>query len=76
MKTVNVRELHEKTGTLVKLAASGHVIRIVRRGQLVAELRPISPSERRRSLPERDELLATFPELEGESGQFLEADRR
>ena len=36
MKTVNVRELHEKTGQLVDLAAEGHVVVVLKHGVAVA----------------------------------------
>ena len=75
MKTVNVRELHERTGALVALAAEGHVVVVVKRGVPVAELHPPRASIRVATLPERTELLSRFPEIEGDSGRFLEEDR-
>ena len=75
MKTVNVRELHERTGALVALAAEGHVLVVVKRGVPVAELRAISAATRRRTLPDRSAVLARFPVLRGDSGRFLEEER-
>ena len=75
MKAVNIRELHERTGALVDLAAEGHPVVILRRGTPVAELRAASVSTRRRTLPDRRQLLARYPRLEGDSGRFLEEER-
>lgn len=75
MKKVNIRQLHERTGRLVDLAAEGHVVTILRRGVPVAELRPARSSTAARTLPDRSELLARYPLLPGDSGRFLEEDR-
>ena len=75
MKSVNVRELHEKTGSIVALAAEGHVVVVVKRGVPVAEIRPLSAAARRRTLPDRARLLARYPRLRGDRGRFLEDDR-
>ncbi len=74
MKSVNVRDLHLRTGAIVDLAARGQVVRVVRRGVAVADLRPIAehPSK---PLPDRTKALAKFPKLTGDSGRFLEQDR-
>ncbi len=44
MRKASVRELHINTSALVREAADGSVIVIERRGEPVAELRPISSS--------------------------------
>jgi antitoxin (DNA-binding transcriptional repressor) of toxin-antitoxin stability system len=75
MKAVNIRQLHERTGALVDLAAEGHPIVILRRGTPIAELRSASLATHRRTLPDRRKLLARYPRLEGDSGRFLEQDR-
>lgn len=75
MKTVNVRELHQRTGALVELAAEGHVVLVVKRGIPLAELRPCSAGRRQRTLPDRSAVLAKFPRLRSDSGRFLEEDR-
>ena len=46
MRKTSVRELHIHTSELVREAADGGVIVIERRGEPVAELRPISASPR------------------------------
>jgi antitoxin (DNA-binding transcriptional repressor) of toxin-antitoxin stability system len=75
MKTVNVRELHERTGSIVALAAEGHTVLVVKRGVPVAELRPATGDSRRRTLPDRTRLLAGYPRVRADSGRFLEEDR-
>jgi antitoxin (DNA-binding transcriptional repressor) of toxin-antitoxin stability system len=75
MKTVNIRQLHERTGALVDLAAEGHVVLILRRGVPIAEMRPAESGARRKSLPDRSALLSRFPKLPGDSGRFLEEER-
>lgn len=74
MGTVNVRELHLRTGAIVDRVAAGEVVTIERRGAKVAELRPAA-ALRGRPLPDRGKLLARFPKLTGDSGRFLEEDR-
>ena len=46
MRKTSVRELHIHTSELVREAAEGGVIVIERRGEPVAELRPITASSR------------------------------
>lgn len=74
MGTVNVRELHLRTGTVVDRVAAGEVVTIERRGAKVAELRPVL-TLKGRPLPDRTKLLARYPKLPGDSGRFLEEDR-
>lgn len=75
MRTASVRDLHIRTSELVREAAEGAVIRIERRGEPVAELRPISPVSVRRSLPDLSDIWERFPSVAGDSGRFLEEDR-
>ena len=75
MRRVNVRELHERTGAIVAIAAEGEVVTVVKHGRPVAELRPVADSSARRVLPDRSTLLAKYPRLAGDSGRFLEDDR-
>jgi antitoxin (DNA-binding transcriptional repressor) of toxin-antitoxin stability system len=74
MRTVNVRELHLRTGAIVDRVAAGEIVTVERRGAKVAELRPVSDPAAR-PLPDRTLLLARFPKLRGDSGSFLEQDR-
>lgn len=71
---VNVRQLHEKTGALIDLAASGEIVTVVRRNVPVAEIRPI-PAPASATLPDREALLARYPQLGLDSGRILEEDR-
>ncbi len=74
MKTVNVRDLHQRTGEIVDLAARGQVVTVLRRGVRVAELSSVR-EQAAKTLPNRDALLAKFPTLHGDSTRFLEEDR-
>jgi len=76
MATVTLRDLHLRTGVFVSIAAEGHRIIVLKRGVPVAELRPVSSRRRGVPLPDRSKILARFPELAGDSGRFLEEDRR
>ncbi len=75
MKTTSVRDLHIRTSQLVREAAEGAVIVIERRGEPVAELRPLSQRPIGNSLPDMTELWDRFPEILADSGRFLEEDR-
>jgi prevent-host-death family protein len=80
MRRTSVRELHIHTSELVREASEGSVIVIERRGEPVAELRPIAVPER---MPDADkakifasmkEIWARMPQL-SDSGAILEEDR-
>ncbi len=75
MKTASVRDLHIRTSELVREAAEGSVILIERRGEPVAELRPISKKRAKPRLPDMADLWRRFPTVAGDSGRFLEEDR-
>jgi prevent-host-death family protein len=75
MIKASIRDLHIRTSELVREAADGTVILIERRGEAVAELRPISKEAQRGRLPEMTELWARLPAVAGDSGRFLEEDR-
>jgi antitoxin (DNA-binding transcriptional repressor) of toxin-antitoxin stability system len=60
---------------LVREAADGAVILIERRGQPVAELRPISKKRPKPPLPAMHTLWRRFPTVPTDSGRFLEEDR-
>jgi prevent-host-death family protein len=84
MAKASVRDLHIHTSELVKAASEGEVIVIERRGEPVAELRPISKkgmTEERRKLvakwfAEMEPIWKRMPKLDTDSGRFLEEDRR
>jgi prevent-host-death family protein len=75
MKTASIRDLHIRTSELVREAADGDVIVIERRGEPVAELRPISKKRTRPRLPDLADLWRRLPPVAADSGRFLEEDR-
>jgi prevent-host-death family protein len=80
MRKTSVRELHIHTSELVREAAQGGVIVIERRGEPVAELRPISvPShmpvdKKRRIFDSMQEIWARMPRV-SDSTKIIEEDR-
>lgn len=74
MKRASIRELHIRTSELVREAAEGAVIVIERRGEPVAELRPMV-KKRSKRLPDLSEVWNRFPAVTTDSGRFLEEDR-
>jgi len=75
MKTASIRDLHIRTSELVREAADGTVIVIQRRGEPIAELRPLSQDSPRTPLPDLSDLWRRFPSIGTDSGHFLEEDR-
>ena len=75
MRKASVRDLHIRTSELVREAERGTVIIIERRGEPVAELRPISKGKAARRLPDMTALWQRFPSVSADSGRFLEEDR-
>ena len=80
MRKTSVRELHIHTSELVREAAEGGVIVIERRGEPVAELRPITapsrmPSDRKAQVFESmREIWARMPQVADSTG-IIEEDR-
>ncbi|HLH17762.1 MAG TPA: type II toxin-antitoxin system prevent-host-death family antitoxin [Bryobacteraceae bacterium] len=74
MRKASIRDLRIRTSELVRDAEQGEVIVIERRGEPVAELRPIG-KRKQPPLPEHRDLWETFPQVPGDSGRFLEEDR-
>jgi prevent-host-death family protein len=80
MRKTSVRELHIHTSQLVREAAEGAVIVIERRGEPVAELRPltgekrISAKEKARIIAEMRRFRARMPETP-DSTQAVSEDR-
>jgi prevent-host-death family protein len=75
MRSASIRELHIRTSELVREAASGEPIIIERRGEPVAELRPLSKKRSKPRLPDLTDLWKRMPAIPGDSGRFLEEDR-
>jgi prevent-host-death family protein len=80
MRKTSVRELHIRTSEFVREAEKGGVIVIERRGEPVAELRPITapssmPAGRKARIFEAmQDLWARMPQA-GDSARILEDDR-
>jgi len=74
MRKVSVRDLHIRTSELVRDAAEGAVIVIERRGEPVAELRPL-PRKKKLKLPDMTEFWASMPQVDGDSTQYISEDR-
>lgn len=80
MRKTSVRELHIHTSELVREAAEGGVIVIERRGEPVAELRPLSArphmpaGKKARIFTSMRKVWAGMPQV-GDSTQILEEDR-
>jgi antitoxin (DNA-binding transcriptional repressor) of toxin-antitoxin stability system len=75
MRKASVRDLHIRTSELIRDAAAGAVIVIERRGEPVAELRPLSKKARKVQFPDMSRIWKTFPQLSGDSARFIEEDR-
>jgi len=80
MRKTSVRELHIHTSELVREASEGSVTVIERRGEPVAELRPLTPEPRMnaakktRIFRSMDELWLRVPATH-DSGKIIEEDR-
>ena len=80
MKRTSIRELHIRTSELVREAADGRVIVIERRGEPVAELRPLTgplhmpAGEKARIFASMRRIWARMPQA-GDSTKILEEDR-
>jgi prevent-host-death family protein len=80
MRTTSVRELHINTSKLVREAAEGGVIVIERRGEPVAELRPVT-SRRRMVAAKKARIFASMQRVwdrmprVSDSTKIIEDDR-
>lgn len=74
MRKASIRDLRIHASELVRDAENGEVIVIERRGQPVAEIRPIS-KKKQPPLPDMSDIWDTYPQVSGDSGRFLEEDR-
>jgi prevent-host-death family protein len=80
MRKTSVRELHIHTSELVREAAEGSVIVVERRGEPVAELRPITApprmpgAKKARIFDSMREVWARMPQV-GDSTKIIEEDR-
>jgi prevent-host-death family protein len=80
MRKTSVRDLHINTSKLVREAAEGGVIVIERRGEPVAELRPLSvqprmpAAKKRRIFSSMRDIWERMPQL-SDSTKMIEEDR-
>ena len=74
MRKASIRDLRNRASELVRDAEQGQTIIIERRGQPVAELRPIEKRQKP-SFPDMSRFWKEFPQVPGDSGKFLEEDR-
>jgi antitoxin (DNA-binding transcriptional repressor) of toxin-antitoxin stability system len=80
MKKASIRDLHIHTSELVREAADGCVIVIERRGEAVAELRPLSaaeklnPAAKQRIWAQMEKVWARMPSVP-DSARIIEEDR-
>jgi prevent-host-death family protein len=80
MRKTSIRELHIRTSELVREAAEGGVIVIERRGEPVAELRPITApprmpvAKRARIFNSMRAIWDRMPQV-GDSTKIIEEDR-
>ena len=80
MRKTSIRELHIRTSELVREAAEGSVIVIERRGEPVAELRPLTAAPRmpaarkKRIFDSMREIWARMPQV-SDSTKIVEEDR-
>jgi len=83
----SVRDLHIRTSELVKAAAEGDIVIIEREGEPVAELGPptkplkqLTEEERRAAIAkmfaDMERIWKEMPQVDTDSGRFLEEDRR
>jgi antitoxin (DNA-binding transcriptional repressor) of toxin-antitoxin stability system len=75
MKKASIRDLHIRTSALVRDAAGGDVIVIERRGEPVAELRPLTSQKPKVKFPDMTRLWAEMPAVTADSTDFISEDR-
>lgn len=77
MKKANIRDLHMRTGALVKEAANGEAIAIEKRGIAVAQLRHFKRLTAATVFRERQRngYFKKFPKTNGELSRFISEDR-
>ncbi len=74
MRTASIRDLHIHTSELVREAADGGVTVIEKRGEPVAELRPLK-TPKRVPFPDMTEFRARYPKMSIDSTDTLSEDR-
>jgi len=75
MKRASIRDLHLRTSEIVAEAAEGQVIVIEKRGEPVAELRPLERKSRPDILPEMKAFWRKMPRIKSDSTQIISEGR-
>jgi prevent-host-death family protein len=75
MRKASVRDLRIHTSELLRDAENGEVIVIERRGQPIAELRPISKRPRKLKFPDMSRFWNEFPQIPSDSTEDISEDR-
>ena len=75
MRKASIRDLHIRTSELVRDASEGAVIEILKRGEPVAELHPVTKKKKKVKLRDMTKFWASMPKLTGDSTQFVSEDR-
>jgi|GEM_PF-898776 len=75
MKTVSIRELHDRTGVLVREAAASP-IRVTDRGRIIAVLQaPTAAPQAGTALPDREAWITSLPMQKSDSAEVVSEDR-
>jgi len=74
MRKTSIRELHIHTSELVREAAAGTVIVIEKRGEPVAELRPLT-EKKRVPFPDMKAFRAQMPRMDVDSTDIVSEGR-
>ena len=75
MRKASISDLRIRTSELVKSASEGEIIVIQRRGQAVAELRPLMRRKAKPKLPDKTRLWTSYRRVRADSGRYLEEER-
>ena len=76
MKKTNIRSLHLNTSSIIREVEEGETYVLEKNGVVVAELQPRDSEPMSRRMPNRDRILARFPQIASDSGNLLEEDRQ
>ena len=74
MRKASIRDLRIHTSELIRDAENGETIVIERRGEPVAELRPLS-KRKPVPLPDMSRFWNEFPQVDGDSTDYISEDR-
>jgi len=75
MRKASVRDLRIRTSELIRDAENGEIIVIERRGEPVAELRPLTKRPKKIRMPDMSRFWKEFPQLPGDSTEYISEDR-